>query len=121
MQKKNESLNDLNLPVELMGEGSTAAKQKNFFGFQFAAFVFGIALLSLLLYQLGFKTIVDTITQIGWGFFIIVAFNGSRHFIRALCIYLAVPGEQRQFHYYHCLMARIAGETVSFMSFTGPV
>lgn len=110
-----------NKSAESVDDANSPPKSKNYAGFQFFAFLFGLGLLSLLLYWLGFKTVVDTISQIGWGFFIIVACNGSRHFIRALCIFLAVPAEQRQFKYHHCLMARIAGETVSFMSFTGPV
>lgn len=121
MDKTQNSSSRQNSSDELTDDSALPKKKKNYFGFQFFAFLFGIGLLSFLLYKLGFKTIVDTITQIGWGFFIIVAFNGSRHFIRALCIFLAVPGNQRQFKYHHCLMARIAGETVSFMSFTGPV
>lgn len=116
----NDSLIE-NQSAESVNDDSPTAKRKNHFVFQFLAFILGIGLLSLLLYKLGFKTIVDTISQIGWGFFLIVAYNGSRHAIRALNIFLAVPKEQRQFKYYHCLMARLGGETVSFMSFTGPL
>jgi uncharacterized membrane protein YbhN (UPF0104 family) len=100
---------------------SAPRSKKNLFGLQFIAFILGLGLLSLLLYKLGFKTIVDTISQIGWGFFIIVAFNGTRHFLRALCIFLAIPAAQRKFKYHHCLMARLGGEAVSFLSFTGPL
>ncbi|MBX7174558.1 MAG: flippase-like domain-containing protein [Pyrinomonadaceae bacterium] len=95
--------------------------RKNYFGLQFVAFILGLGLLFLLLYEFGFKTIADPITHLGWSFFIIVGFYGIRHFLRAYCIYLAIPENQRNFNYLHCLMARLGGETVSFISFTGPI
>jgi uncharacterized membrane protein YbhN (UPF0104 family) len=110
-----------NQSEELVEAATSPSPRKNYFGLQIIAFLFGLGLLSFLLYKLGFKTIVDTISQIGWGFFIIAAFNGSRHFLRAFCIFLAIPGGQRQFKYYHCLMARLGGEAVSFLSLTGPL
>ena len=80
----------------------------------------GIGLLVYLLYSLGFGTIVDTVTRVGWGFFLIVAINGARHFVRAVCIYLAIHEDHRAVSYRNVLAARLAGEAVNLMTFAGP-
>lgn len=87
-------------------------------GIVFAA---GLALLVFVLYKIGFSVITETIGQIGWGFLIIVGTNFSRHLIRALCIYLAIPKEHRNVRYHNVLAARLAGEAMNLMTFAGPV
>ena len=87
-------------------------------GLVFAA---GLSLLVYVLYKIGFGVITDTISQIGWGFLIIVATNFSRHLIRATCIYLAIPKEHRNVRYHNVLAARLAGEAMNLMTFAGPV
>lgn len=97
-----------------------AKKSKLLLKLPFIALLCGACLLGFLLYKLGFKSILETISRIGWGFFIIVSFAGGRHCLRALCVYLSVPAALRKFSYINCLAARLAGESVSFLSFTGP-
>lgn len=80
----------------------------------------GVALLVYLLYSLGFGTIYETVTRIGWGFLIIVAINGIRHVMRAFCLYLAIHSENRSVGFRNVLAARLAGEAVNLLTVTGP-
>lgn len=81
----------------------------------------GVALFVYLLYSLGFGTVVETVSRIGWGFLLIVAINGSRHLARASCIYFAIERRQRAVGYRGVLAARLAGEAVNLMTITGPL
>lgn len=88
---------------------------------QLIVFAAGLALLVFVLYTIGFQTVAETISQIGWGFLIIVLTNFSRHLIRASCIYLAIPKEYRNVRFHNVLAARLAGEAMNLMTFTGPI
>lgn len=88
---------------------------------QSIAFVLGLVLLISVIYKIGYQTVLDALSKVGWGFLAIVALNGARHFIRALCIYLAIPSQHRSFKYRFAVAARFAGEAVSFLTFTGPI
>src|SRR5688572_27730764 len=88
---------------------------------QALVFAGGLTLLIFVLYKIGFNVITETISQIGWGFLIIVGTNFSRHLIRAMCIYLAIPKEHRNVRYHNVLAARLAGEAMNLMTFAGPV
>lgn len=83
------------------------------------AILFGIGLLGLILYEVGFKTVVETISKIGWGFLAIIFLNGVRHLIRAYCFYLAVPSGYDSFNYRDAISTRLAGESVGVLTFTG--
>lgn len=87
---------------------------------QLVTFILGLFLLFYLIYSIGFLTVYKTLIQVGWGFFVIIFLNGARHFLRAYCIYLAVPPEHRLFRFRVALAARLAGEAVSVVTFTGP-
>ncbi|MGI9034872.1 MAG: lysylphosphatidylglycerol synthase domain-containing protein, partial [Pyrinomonadaceae bacterium] len=105
---------------------NTVVKSKSNFGspilwLQFITFILGFGLLIFVINRIGFHTIFDAFAKVGWGFLAIVAFNGARHFIRALCIYLAIPAQHRAFKYRYAVSARLAGEAVSFLTFTGPL
>ncbi len=86
-------------------------------GFIFSA---GLALLFYVLYKIGFYTLYDTVSRIGWGFLLIIFLNGARHFLRAWCIYLAVPPAQRTFRYRDAVAVRLGGEAVGFLTVSGP-
>lgn len=83
-------------------------------------FVLGFALLVLVMYWLGYRTILESLSRVGWGFLPIIALNVIRHFLRASSMYLAVPREHRNFKYRNAVAARFGGEAVSFLTFTGP-
>jgi len=94
----------------------------HFLWIQGLIFLAGLVLLFFLLYEIGFDLIFTTVSQIGWGFLFILATNFSRHLIRATCIYLAIPPEHRvNVRYHNVLAARLAGESMNLMTFTGPV
>ena len=87
---------------------------------QLVVFLLGFGLLVYVLYKAGLSNLTETISRVGWGFVFIVFLNGLRHLLRASCIYLIVPPEHRLFSYSQALAARLGGEAVSVVTFTGP-
>lgn len=120
------SVEDLTEDEPLPMETVIAESQKSKYGspmlwLQLITFVLGLGVLVFVVYKIGFQTIFHAFAKVGWGFLLIVALNGARHFIRALCIYLAIPAEHRSFKYRYAVSARFAGEAVSLLTFTGPL
>lgn len=105
--------------------GSTNAEQqkgkRGWFGLQAIAFVIGLGLLIFVVRRVGVQPLFDALGRIGFGFFAVVALNGLRHVLRSVSMRLAVPPEHRNFGFRSTLAARIAGESVTFLTFTGPV
>ncbi len=87
---------------------------------QALAFLAGLALLVYLIYRVGYESILDSMSRVGWGFLVIVALNISRHLLRAASLYTAIPPEHRTFGYLKVAAARFGGEGVNFFSFAGP-
>src|SRR5580765_7354062 len=83
------------------------------------AFLFGLAALIWLIYTY-WAPVSGSLVKVGWGFFLIVALNLFRHMLRALSMYLAVGPEHRKFKYCSALAARLGGDAVSVLTFTGP-
>ena len=83
-------------------------------------FLLGLALLVLVMYWLGYRTVLESLSRVGWGFLPIIGLNVFRHFLRASSMYLAVPAELRNFKYRSAVAARFGGEAISFLTFTGP-
>lgn len=88
--------------------------------FQLVSFLAGLGLLILVVYEIGLKTISDALGRVGWGFLLVIGLNGSRHLLRALSLYLALPPQHRSFKFRYAVAARLGGEAVSFVTFTGP-
>ena len=85
-----------------------------------AAFMLGLSVLALVIYTIGYQSILESVKHVGWGLVIIIALNMTRHFARAASMYLAVEPEQRSFKYRSAIAARLGGEAVNFFTFTGP-
>jgi putative ABC transport system permease protein len=85
------------------------------------AFVFGAALLFFLIRAVGVAPIFDALRQIGAGFLVLLAIAGLRHVLRTISMSLAVAPEHRRFTFWEAFTTRLAGETISFFTFTGPV
>ncbi|HZT60226.1 MAG TPA: ABC transporter permease [Pyrinomonadaceae bacterium] len=85
------------------------------------AFVFGAALLFFLIRAVGVAPIFDALRQIGAGFLLLLAIAGLRHVLRTISMSLAVAPEHRRFTFWQAFTTRLAGETISFFTFTGPV
>lgn len=85
------------------------------------AFVFGVSLLTLLIRAVGVEPIFAALRQVGFGFFALLAVAGFRHCLRTFSMSLAVAPEHRRFSFWQALTTRLAGEAISFFTFTGPV
>jgi uncharacterized membrane protein YbhN (UPF0104 family) len=94
---------------------------KPFVWLQIFVFFLGLGLLFFIMYKVGFKTLGETLSRLGWGFLLIVALNGIRHLLRSLCMYLVVPPQHRLFKFREAVAARLGGEAVSFITFSGPL
>ena len=58
---------------------------------------------------------------IGFGFFFVVAINGMRHVLRTIAMSISVPPEHRRFTFFQAFAARLGGESMSFLTFAGPL
>ncbi|HEY0385063.1 MAG TPA: lysylphosphatidylglycerol synthase domain-containing protein, partial [Pyrinomonadaceae bacterium] len=85
------------------------------------AFLLGVALLVYVIRRVGVQPIFDALGRIGFGFFILLAINGSRHVLRTMAMRTAVSPEHRHFNLLQAFSARLGGEAVSFLTFAGPV
>ncbi|HEX8188803.1 MAG TPA: ABC transporter permease [Pyrinomonadaceae bacterium] len=88
---------------------------------QLLAFVFGATLLVLLIRAVGVEPIFQALGQIHYGFFILLALSGTRHALRTASMRMAVAREHRRFSFWQAYTTRLAGETITFFTFTGPV
>ena len=107
--------------VETKAKAGKSLLKSHFIWIQGLIFLAGLALLFFILYKIGFDEVFKIIRQVGWGFLLIIATNFSRHAIRAFCIYLAIPGEHRNVSYRNVLAARLAGDAMNMITFTGPL
>lgn len=112
---------DLEVSGEEEASGGGGRARGTFFWMQTVAFVLGLALLVYVINRVGVQPIFDAISRVGFGFFLLLAISGSRHFLRALAMRLAVPPEHRRFNYLQAFSARLGGEAISFLTFTGPL
>jgi hypothetical protein len=81
----------------------------------------GVATVAFIVYFVGFDAILQPLARVGWGFFWIVTLNGARHFLRAINLVVALPRRERTFSVAEAFAARLAGETINTVAFTGPV
>ncbi|MGH9947123.1 MAG: lysylphosphatidylglycerol synthase domain-containing protein [Pyrinomonadaceae bacterium] len=107
--------------VETKAKAGKAVLKGHFIWIQVAIFAAGLGLLFFVLYKIGFDTVYATVNQIGWGFLLIILTNFSRHVIRSCCIYLAIPAEHRNVSFRNVLAARLAGDAMNMITFTGPL
>ncbi|MDT5271535.1 MAG: putative transport system permease protein [Acidobacteriota bacterium] len=85
------------------------------------AFLFGVTLLVLLIRAVGVEPIFQALGQIQYGFLILLGLAGVRHALRTFSMRVAVAREHRRFNFWQAFTTRLAGETISFFTFTGPV
>lgn len=88
---------------------------------QILAFAFGVSLLVILVRAVGLGPIYQALGQIHTGFFVLLGLAGARHAARTLSMRTAVAREHRRFTFWQAFTTRLAGETISFFTFTGPV
>lgn len=102
-------------------ESGGRRRRGRLFYMQMLAFAFGASLLFFLIRAVGLEPIFQALGQIGYGFFILLGLAGTRHALRTLSMRTAVAREHRRFTFWQAYTTRLAGETISFFTFTGPV
>src|SRR5882672_4135615 len=88
---------------------------------QAVAFVLGALLLVYVIRKVGLQPIFSALGRVGFGFFLVVAINGLRHVLRTIAMSLSVPPEHRRFTFLQAFAARLGGESMSFLTFAGPL
>src|SRR6266576_3064566 len=88
---------------------------------QAVAFVHGAVLLVYVIRKVGVQPIFSALGRVGFGFFFVVAINGLRHVLRTIAMSISVPPEHRRFTFFQAFAARLGGESMSFLTFAGPL
>ncbi|HEX7530608.1 MAG TPA: lysylphosphatidylglycerol synthase domain-containing protein, partial [Pyrinomonadaceae bacterium] len=88
---------------------------------QAVAFVLGALLLVYVIRRVGVQPIFSALGRVGFGFFFVVAINGLRHVLRTIAMSLSVPPKHRRFTFPQAFAARLGGESMSFLTFAGPL
>ncbi|HSK63914.1 MAG TPA: lysylphosphatidylglycerol synthase domain-containing protein [Pyrinomonadaceae bacterium] len=112
------------LGEDLSEEPETSAantSRRSFVWLQTFAFLLGLGLLIYVINRVGVQPLFDALLRIGFGFFVILGLSGLRHFLRTISMRAAVPPEHRQISFRHAFSARLGGEAISFLTFTGPL
>ena len=100
---------------------TSSASRRSFFWLQTIAFLFGLGLLVFVIKKVGLQPLFDALIKIGFGFFFVLAISGARHILRTIAMSAAVPAEHRRFNFFQAFAARLGGEAISFLTFTGPL
>ena len=88
---------------------------------QAVAFLLGALLLVYIIRKVGVQVIFAALARVGFGFFFVVAINGLRHVLRTIAMSISVPPEHRRFTFFQAFAARLGGESMSFLTFAGPL
>jgi putative ABC transport system permease protein len=88
---------------------------------QTVAFLLGALLLVYIIRKVGVQAIFAALARVGFGFFFVVAINGLRHVLRTIAMSISVPPEHRRFTFFQAFAARLGGESMSFLTFAGPL
>jgi len=88
---------------------------------QTLAFLLGALLLFYVIRAVGVQPIFAALSRVGFGFFLVVAMNGLRHVLRTIAMSTSVPPEHRRFTFVQAFAARLGGESMSFLTFAGPL
>ncbi len=102
-------------------ETTTTNSRRSFLWLQTLAFLLGLGLLIFVINRVGVQPLFDALLRIGFGFFVIVGLSGLRHFLRTIAMRAAVPAEHRRITFRQAFAARLGGEAISFLTFTGPL
>jgi putative ABC transport system permease protein len=89
---------------------------------QALVFVLGALLLVYVIrVAVGVQPIFAALSRVGFGFFLVVGMNGLRHVLRTIAMSTSVPPAQRRFTFFQAFAARLGGESMSFLTFAGPL
>ena len=115
---QNDELEDL---VDESEPTASGRSRSSFIWLQVFAFLLGIGLLVFVINQVGVQPIFDALLRIGFGFFFLLGISGLRHIFRTIAMRAAVPTEHRRISFMQAFAARLGGEAISFLTFTGPL
>lgn len=100
---------------------TSRSSRRSLIWLQAIAFLLGVGLLVFVINRVGVQPIFDALLRIGFGFFFLLAISGSRHIFRTIAMRAAVPTEHRRVSFMQAFAARLGGEAISFLTFTGPL
>jgi len=100
---------------------ANSARRRSLAWLQTIAFLLGAALLVYVIRAVGVQPIFDALGNVGYGFIFILAINGLRHALRTIAMSVSVPPEHRRFGFFQAFAARLGGESISFLTFAGPL
>lgn len=101
---------------------SSSLKARRLSGYlHVAGLLFGLTLLFILVRAVGLDPIFSALRNVGTGFFLLISIIGFRHVARTLAMRTAFAGERHRFTFRQAFAARLGGEAVTFLTFTGPV
>ena len=113
---------EIHITADTGGAGEAGGRRRGrLFYLHLLAFVFGASLLFFLVRAVGLDPIFQALGQIHYGFLLLLALAGLRHALRTFSMRMAVAREHRRFTFWQAYTTRLAGETISFFTFTGPV
>ena len=119
MQMENSGVPDNEIKTDR--ERKKSSKKRNLmFSLHGVAFAIGFTILAIVIYRIGYRDLLDSVSNVGWGILLIIALNLTRHLLRAATLYLAVSPELRTFKYRSAVAARFGGEAMTIFSFVGP-
>jgi putative ABC transport system permease protein len=121
---ENQPAEDWQEELEALADDEPATSttsRRSFFWLQTIAFLLGLGLLVFVIKKVGLQPLFDALLRIGFGFFFVLAISGTRHVFRTIAMSLAVPAEHRRFNFFQAFAARLGGEAISFLTFTGPL
>jgi putative ABC transport system permease protein len=95
--------------------------RRSFVWLQALAFLIGLGLLVYVINRVGLQPIFDALLRVGFGFLAVLALSGTRHVFRTIAMRAAVPAEHRRISFLQAFAARLGGEAISFLTFTGPL
>ena len=116
-----EGLFEAEIHITAGAGGPGGGRRGRLFYLHVLAFVFGLTLLVVLVRFVGLEPIFQALSRIHYGFFFLLGVAGVRHCLRTVSMRMAVAREHRRFNFWQALTTRLAGETISFFTFTGPV
>ena len=116
-----DDVSELEELVDQSEPASTDKTRRSFIWLQALAFLLGLGLLIYVINLVGLQPLFDALLRIGFGFFVVVAISGLRHVFRTIAMSAAVPAEHRRFTFLQAFAARLGGEAISFLTFTGPL
>jgi putative ABC transport system permease protein len=102
-------------------ETTTSNTRRFLVWLQTLAFLLGLGLLIYVINRVGVQPLFDALLRIGFGFFVVLGLSGLRHVLRTISMRAAVPPEHRRITFRHAFAARLGGEAISFLTFTGPL